>query len=190
MVGAPRWLLSRRSDTAGVCFQTGEALSKSEGCGHNAFIGCLTTRETNMARKNQDSKVQVLRSVPLFAGCTDKELKEISKMTKEVEFPEGRQICKQGQTGLGLHVITDGETRVVINGRTRRRLGPGAFFGEMAVLDNGPRTADVIAESPVSTLSLSAWDFKDVVQNHPSIAVKVLQEMSSRLRDADSSVTA
>lgn len=110
-------------------------------------------------------------------------------MTKEVDFPEGRQICKQGQTGLGLHVITDGETRVVINGRTRRRLGPGAFFGEMAVLDNGPRTADVIAESPVSTLSLSAWDFKDVVQNHPSIAVKVLQEMSSRLREADSSLT-
>jgi CRP/FNR family transcriptional regulator, cyclic AMP receptor protein len=142
-----------------------------------------------MARKKQDSKVQVLRSVPLFSGCTDKELQEISKITKEVDFPEGKQICKQGQTGLGLHVITDGETRVVINGRTRRRLGPGAFFGEMALLDNGPRTADVIAESPVSTLSLSAWDFKEVVQNHPSIAVKVLQEISSRLREADSSLS-
>jgi CRP/FNR family cyclic AMP-dependent transcriptional regulator len=142
-----------------------------------------------MARKKQDSKVEVLRSVPLFSGCTNKELQEISKITKEVDFPEGKQICKQGQTGLGLHVITDGETRVVINGRTRRRLGPGAFFGEMALLDNGPRTADVIAESAVSTLSLSAWDFKEVMGNHPTIAVKVLQEMSSRLREADSSLS-
>jgi CRP/FNR family transcriptional regulator, cyclic AMP receptor protein len=143
----------------------------------------------DMARKQQDPKVQVLRSVPLFSGCTDKELQEISKMTKEVEFKQGKQICKQGQTGLGLHVITDGETKVVINGRTRRRLGPGAFFGEMALLDNGPRTADVIAESAVSTLSLSAWDFKEVIGHHPTIAMKVLQEMSSRLREADSSLS-
>jgi CRP-like cAMP-binding protein len=84
-------------------------------------------------------------------------------------------------------VITDGETKVVINGRTRRRLGPGAFFGEMALLDNGPRSAGVVAESEVSTLSLSAWDFKEVVSNHPTIALKVLEEMSKRLRDADSS---
>jgi CRP-like cAMP-binding protein len=142
-----------------------------------------------MARKKQDPKVAVLRSVPLFAGCTDKELEEISKMAKEVQFPEGKQICKQGQTGLGLHVITDGETKVVINGRTRRRLGPGAFFGEMALLDNGPRSAAVVAESEVSTLSLSAWDFKEVVGNHPTIALKVLEEMSKRLREADSSLS-
>jgi CRP/FNR family transcriptional regulator, cyclic AMP receptor protein len=142
-----------------------------------------------MARKKQDPKVAVLKSVPLFAGCTDKELEEISKMAKEVHFPEGKQICKQGQTGLGLHVITDGETKVVINGRTRRRLGAGAFFGEMALLDNGPRSAGVVAESPVSTLSLSAWDFKEVVGNHPTIALKVLEEMSKRLRDADSSLS-
>jgi CRP-like cAMP-binding protein len=142
-----------------------------------------------MARKKQDPKVAVLKSVPLFAGCTDKELEEISKMAKEVQFPEGKQICKQGQTGLGLHVITDGETKVVINGRTRRRLGPGAFFGEMALLDNGPRSAGVVAESEVSTLSLSAWDFKEVVGNHPTIALKVLEEMSKRLREADSSLS-
>ena len=142
-----------------------------------------------MARKKQDPKVAVLKAVPLFAGCTDKELEEISKMAKEVQFPEGKQICKQGQTGLGLHVITDGETKVVINGRTRRRLGPGAFFGEMALLDNGPRSAGVVAESEVSTLSLSAWDFKEVVGNHPTIALKVLEEMSKRLREADSSLS-
>lgn len=142
-----------------------------------------------MAHKKQDPKVKMLKSVPLFSGCSDKELQEISKLTKEVEFPEGKQICKQGQTGLGLHVITDGETKVVINGRTRRRLGRGAFFGEMALLDNGPRSAAVIAESPVTTLSLSAWDFKEVVGNHPSIAVKVLEEMSRRLREVDSSLS-
>ena len=146
-------------------------------------------REMNMARKKVDPRVVVLRSVPLFSGCTDRELEAISKMTKPVQFPEGKEICKEGQTGLGLHVITDGETKVVINGRTRRRLGPGAFFGEMAVIDNGPRSATVVAASPVSTISLSAWDFKDVVQNHPSIAVKVMEEMSRRLREADAAMS-
>jgi CRP/FNR family transcriptional regulator len=142
-----------------------------------------------MTPKKQDSSLQALRSVPLFSGCTDKELRDIAKMTKEVRFPEGKQICKEGQTGLGLHVITEGETKVVINGRTRRRLGPGAFFGEMALLDNGPRSATVIAESPVSTLSLSAWDFKEGIRNHPTIALKVLEEMSKRLREVDSSLS-
>jgi CRP/FNR family transcriptional regulator, cyclic AMP receptor protein len=149
----------------------------------------VTIKETKMARKKRDPKLEMLGSVPLFSGCTDKELREISKMAKEVDFPEGKQICKQGQTGLGLHVITDGETKVVINGRTRRRLGPGAFFGEMALLDNGPRSAGVIAETEVSTLSLSAWDFKEVIGNHPTIAVKILEEMSKRLREADASLS-
>jgi CRP/FNR family cyclic AMP-dependent transcriptional regulator len=142
-----------------------------------------------MAPKKRDPKLEVLRSVPIFSGCSDKELREIAKLTKEVEFPEGKQICEQGQTGLGLHVITDGETRVVVNGRTRRRLGPGAFFGEMALLDNGPRTATVIAESPVSTLSLSAWDFKEGIRDHPTIALKVLEEVSRRLRETDSALS-
>ncbi|MEA2507852.1 MAG: family transcriptional regulator, cyclic receptor protein [Actinomycetota bacterium] len=142
-----------------------------------------------MAPRKQDPKLEVLRSVPIFSGCSDKELREIGKMTKEVKFPEGKQICEQGQTGLGLHVITDGETRVVVNGRTRRRLGPGAFFGEMALLDNGPRSATVIAESPVSTLSLSAWDFKEGIRDHPTIALKVLEEVSKRLREVDSNLS-
>jgi CRP/FNR family transcriptional regulator, cyclic AMP receptor protein len=142
-----------------------------------------------MSPRKQDSKLEMLRSVPIFSGCSDKELREIAKMTKEVQFPEGKQICKQGQTGLGLHVITAGETKVMVNGRTRRRLGPGAFFGEMALLDNGPRSATVIAESPVSTLSLSAWDFKEGIRNHPAIALKVLEEVSKRLREADSALS-
>jgi CRP/FNR family transcriptional regulator, cyclic AMP receptor protein len=142
-----------------------------------------------MAPRRQDPKLEVLRSVPIFSGCSDKELKEIAKLAKEVEFPEGKQICKQGQTGLGLHIITDGETRVIVNDRTRRRLGAGAFFGEMALLDDGPRSATVVADSPVATLSLSAWDFKEVIRNHPTIALKVLEEVSSRLREADSSLS-
>jgi CRP/FNR family cyclic AMP-dependent transcriptional regulator len=142
-----------------------------------------------MAPRKQDPKLDVLRSVPIFSGCSDKELKEIAKLSKEVQFPEGKEICKQGQTGLGLHIITDGETRVIVNDRTRRRLGPGAFFGEMALLDDGPRSATVIAESPVETLSLSAWDFKEVIRNHPTIALKVLEEVSHRLREADSSLS-
>ncbi|MDP9225525.1 MAG: cyclic nucleotide-binding domain-containing protein [Actinomycetota bacterium] len=142
-----------------------------------------------MPRKRRDPKLETLRAVPIFSGCSDKELQAIARMAKEVKFPEGKQICKQGQSGLGLHVITDGRTKVVVNGRTRRRLGPGAFFGEMALLDNGPRSATVLAETPVSTLSLSAWDFKQAVKNHPTIAVKVLEEVSARLREVEASIS-
>jgi CRP/FNR family cyclic AMP-dependent transcriptional regulator len=153
------------------------------------LVFVVDDQETKMVRKRQDSKLETLKAIPIFSGCSDRELQAIAKMAKEVDFPEGRQICKQGQSGLGLHVITQGETKVVVNGRTRRRLGPGAFFGEMALLDNGPRSATVIAETPVSTLSLSAWDFKQGIRNHPTIAVKVLETMSARLRDLEASIS-
>jgi CRP-like cAMP-binding protein len=63
-----------------------------------------------------------------------------------------------------------------VGGRTRRRLGPGSFFGEISLLDRGPRTATVVAETPVRALSLSAWNFRAALKEHPSLAVKMLEE--------------
>ncbi len=132
--------------------------------------------------------VEQLKTVPLFSGCSARELASLSQFLKEVDYPAGREIVKQGHTGTGLHVIVDGQTKVVIGERTRRRLGPGDFFGEISLLDRGPRTATVVAETPVRTLSLSVWNFRAALKEHPSMAVKMLEELARRLRASGPSV--
>jgi len=133
--------------------------------------------------------VEQLKTVPLFSGCSTRELASLGRFLREVDFPAGRMIVQEGRTGTGLHVIIEGETKVVVGDRTRRRLGPGEFFGEISLLDRGPRTATVVAETPVRTLTLSAWNFRAALKEHPSMAVKMLEELASRVRSAGSSLT-
>lgn len=141
-------------------------------------------------RARADRKlVEQLKTVPLFSGCSTRELASLGRFLRKVDFPAGRQIVQEGRTGTGLHVIIEGETRVVVGDRTRRRLGPGAFFGEISLLDRGPRTATVVAETPVRTLALSSWNFRAALKEHPSMAVKMLEELASRVRSAGSSLT-
>lgn len=144
-----------------------------------------------MARSTQSNSqlTDLLKTIPLFSSCSRAELNRIAAIVKEVEFPAGRTICKEGQSGVGLHVIVEGETKVQIGGRTRRRLGSGAFFGEIALLDGGPRSATVIAETPVRTLSIPSWSFKTTLKSQPGLALKMLEETCRRLRTADSSMT-
>jgi CRP/FNR family cyclic AMP-dependent transcriptional regulator len=141
-------------------------------------------------RGRADKKlVEQLQTVPLFSGCSTRELASLSRFLREVDFTAGRQIVKQGQTGTGLHVIVEGEAKVVVGDRTRRRLGPGDFFGEISLLDRGPRTATVVAATPVRTLALSAWNFRAALKEHPSLAVKMLEELASRVRTSGSSIS-
>jgi CRP/FNR family cyclic AMP-dependent transcriptional regulator len=144
-----------------------------------------------MARKDR-SKTELttlLKTIPLFSSCTAGELNRIAAIVKEVQFPQGRTICKEGDTGVGLHVVIEGETKVQIGGRTRRRLGAGAFFGEIALLDGGPRSATVIAETPVRTLSIPSWSFKTTLRSNPNLALKMLEETCRRLRTSNSQFT-
>lgn len=127
--------------------------------------------------------VEMLRSVPLFSNLTDRQLRSIIGQGKEVSFPAGREICKQGETGVGMHVVLEGQTKVQINGRTRKKLGPGAFFGEIALLDGGPRTASVIAETDVHTISIPHWNFRTLLREQPPLALKMLEETCKRLRE-------
>jgi CRP/FNR family cyclic AMP-dependent transcriptional regulator len=142
-----------------------------------------------MATRKKTDHLGLLKTVPIFSGCTSRELASIGRIVKEVHFPVDDVICKEGETGVGLHIVVEGETKVQIGGRTRRRLGPGSFFGEIALLDGGPRTATVIAETPVTTLSIPAWSFKAVIKSQPSLALKMLEEVCRRLRANESSLT-
>ena len=133
--------------------------------------------------------VERLRTVPLFSGCSTRELASLSQFLKVVDFPAGREIVKEGNTGTGLHVLLEGETKVVVRNRTRQRLRPGDFFGEISLLDRGPRMATVVAETPVRTLSLSSWNFRAALKQHPSMALKMLEEMARRVRTTSASVS-
>jgi CRP-like cAMP-binding protein len=132
----------------------------------------------------------MLAGVPIFSELSQKELREIARAGKEVTRREGAILAKEGDSGVGFFLITDGTAMVSVGGRSRRRLGPGDFFGEISLLDQGPRTATVTAETPITMLGLTQWVFKRLIEQNPSIAGKMLRVMAQRLRSSSREVTA
>jgi CRP-like cAMP-binding protein len=124
-----------------------------------------------------------LRSVPLFDGCTDKELNFIASRVDEVDIPMGTTLCKKGESGGDFFVILEGKAEVDAP-EGRRTLGPGDFFGEIALIDNGPRTATVKAATAMRCLVLGHAQFRDVLHQNAEIAVKMLRAVTQRLRAA------
>jgi CRP/FNR family transcriptional regulator, cyclic AMP receptor protein len=131
-----------------------------------------------------------LRQVPLFSACSDRELRAIAGVVKEVSHPKGTMIAHEGDPGVGLFVIVGGDAEVTIGGKRMAILRRGDFFGEIALLDGGPRTATVTARSDMRLLGLTEWVFRGLLQEHPSIAVKTLESMAGRLRSATQAATA
>jgi CRP-like cAMP-binding protein len=138
----------------------------------------------------EKDSIDRLRQVPLFSACSARELKAIAGVVKEVRHPEGTVIAREGDPGVGLFVIVDGQAEVTIGGKRMAKLGPGDFFGEIALLDGGPRSATVAALSDMKLLGLTEWVFRGLLQEHPSIAVKTLESMAGRLREATKAATA
>jgi CRP-like cAMP-binding protein len=131
-----------------------------------------------------------LARVPLFSGCSNRDLQLIARVVKDVKHPAGTVIAREGEPGVGLFVIVEGQAEVTIGGKRKAKLGPGDFFGEIALLDGGPRTATVTTLTDVKLLGLTEWVFRGLMQEHPGIAVKTLQQMAGRLRDATKAATA
>ena len=123
-----------------------------------------------------------LAKVPIFSGCSKRELQLIARAAKEVNHKEGTVIAREGERGIGLFLILEGECKVSIGGRTKAKLGPGDFFGEVALLDGGPRTATVTAMTPVKLLGITGWVFRGLLMEHPTIALKTLEGVAGRLR--------
>lgn len=130
----------------------------------------------------QDDAVARLANVPIFSGCSKRELAIISRAAKEVAHSEGTVIAREGERGIGLFLILDGQARVTIGGKTKAKLGPGDFFGEVALLDGGPRTATVTAVTPLRLVGITGWVFRGLLMEHPSIALKTLEAVAGRLR--------
>lgn len=130
--------------------------------------------------------VELLQRVPLFAGLDPKELGRLSGSFKERTFPAGESVATEGEGGAGFFVIESGEAVVKVHGEERGRLGPGDYFGDIAMIDQGDRTASIEAESELKTYGLTFWDFRPLVESDARIAWPLLQVMAKRLRAAES----
>ena len=126
-----------------------------------------------------------LKSVPLFAGVRDKELSRLAKAMRESRFNEGEAITTEGRSGVGFFLIEHGNATVSLRGEIVRTLGPGDHFGEIALIDEGPRSATVTATTDLQCRGLASWEFKAFVQEHPEVAWPLLETLASRLRDAE-----
>ena len=136
-----------------------------------------------MARK--DSKLDHLAQVRLFRACSRKELTTIGRASDEVRVAAGKTIVEEGQTGHEFFLILEGNATVQRNGRKVATLGPGDYFGELALLDRGPRNATVKADGDMEVLVLGQREFSGVLDEVPTIAHKLLSSMATRLREAD-----
>jgi CRP/FNR family cyclic AMP-dependent transcriptional regulator len=120
----------------------------------------------------------LLKRVPIFSDLNDKELERIASSMKQRTFQAGDQVTTEGQGGVGFFVIEEGEALVTVGGDERRRLGPGDYFGEVALLNQSVRTATITAETELRCYGLTSWEFRPLVETHGSIAWKLLQVMS------------
>lgn len=128
-----------------------------------------------------DAKTDILRKVPLFAGCSKGELRKLASIADELDLREGTVLTREGKPGREFFVIVDGSVRVTKNNRKIAELGPGDWLGEIALLTRAPRTATATTTSPVVALVIVDRDFRHVVSKIPSIAMKILSSVAERL---------
>jgi CRP-like cAMP-binding protein len=126
----------------------------------------------------------LIAACPLFRGLDADGMAAVAQATVEVEFPADRTIARQGEIGTGLFIVAGGSVRVVRDGDVIAHLGSGEFFGELSVLDGGPRNASVIADEPTTCLALATWDAERVLREQPGVALAVLRVLAARLREA------
>ena len=127
----------------------------------------------------------LLKKVPLFSRLSEKALASIVKVGIEKEFKSGTRIVSEGDTGTGFYLIISGSTEVSHSGARISKLGAGEFFGEMALLDGAPRSADVTALEDTKCLVLTLWVLKGIIAANPNVALGMLEELARRLRKAE-----
>jgi CRP-like cAMP-binding protein len=126
-----------------------------------------------------------LKQVPLFAELSKRDLRQLADAMHERTFEAGRQVTAEGESGLGFFVVADGTATVSVDGQPRRTLGPGDYFGEMAIIDGRARSAQVSAESDLTCYGMTAWNFRPFLKDHPDLVWALLQTLVARLREAE-----
>jgi CRP/FNR family cyclic AMP-dependent transcriptional regulator len=135
-----------------------------------------------------DPVTELLGTIDLFEGFDRKHLRLVREISREHVFQPGEAIVKQGATDTRFFLILEGMAEVSVDGRFARAVGPGGFFGEIAMLDGGPRTATITAATDVSALSIASFNMRALLKEHPEMAIKVLEALCGRVRAINGSV--
>jgi CRP/FNR family transcriptional regulator, cyclic AMP receptor protein len=142
-----------------------------------------------MPLRNRSQKIEMLQNIPMFSYLTKKQLGEVARHTTEVDMDAGHVLARDGEIGHELFIIVDGTATVSRNGKTLAQLGRGDCVGEMSLLDRKPRSADVVADEPMSVLVIGEREFKPLLESAPDLSLRLLRSLAQRLRDADNALT-
>jgi CRP/FNR family transcriptional regulator, cyclic AMP receptor protein len=131
------------------------------------------------------ASVDLIKQVPLFSDLDKRELQGLASTMKERKFDPGDTVATEGSTGIGFFIIDEGEATVSVHGADVNTLKHGDYFGEVALIDDGARTATITAKTPLKCYGITSWEFRPLVEQNASLAWKMLQTMAKRLRDAE-----
>ncbi len=128
---------------------------------------------------------EVLSHVPLFAGLSARHVRHVADLAESVQYAQGRAIVEEGHRGGGFFVILEGTAKVVRSpgGKLLAELGPGSYFGELAVIDDRPRTASVVSTSPMLTARITRANFRKLMKQEPEVALRIMENLSGWIRD-------
>jgi CRP/FNR family cyclic AMP-dependent transcriptional regulator len=131
------------------------------------------------------SRTDLLRRVPLFADLEERDLGSIASNLREVTFRGGQEVTTEGGGGVGFFVISDGEATVTVHGDERGKLRPGDYFGEIALIARTDRTATITADTDLTCLGMTSWDFRPLVESNGAIAWKLMRALARKIQEAD-----
>ena len=126
--------------------------------------------------------VDTLKKVPLFAGLDNKELQQIAASMRERKFKAGDTVTQEGAGGVGFFVVEQGQADVSVGGESKGSVGPGDYFGEIALINESPRTATLTARTDMLCYGMTPWDFRPLVESNSTIAWKLLTAMAEKMR--------
>ena len=128
-------------------------------------------------------RTDLLKQIPLFSDLEKRELDDIASSMKDRTFQAGQTVTDEGKGGVGFFVIEQGQASVSVHGEERGKLGPGDYFGEIALIAESPRTATIVADTELRCLGMTFWDFRPLVEENGRIAWKLLQSLAKRLSE-------
>ncbi len=149
------------------------------------LLQCRAITRAGGQSKAPGAPVDVVRNVRLFAELDRKEIAAVSALFKKRTFPKGETVIKEGSGGAAFYIIESGEAAVTIGGELRATLGPGDYFGEVALIDEGPRIATVTAVDELACWGLTVWELRPLAERNGVIGWKLLQTLAKNLREAE-----
>jgi CRP-like cAMP-binding protein len=132
-----------------------------------------------------DTVLARLSEISMFAGCTKKELQEIARLTTELDIEAGHVLTREGERGSEFAIVLEGTAEVTQHGTVVNRLAPGGHYGEMSLIDDGPRTATVTATSPMVLAVVAPNEFSQLLEDVPAVARSILRGLAGRIRELD-----